>query len=833
VWGMRADGGYTAEKFATTEPFLLAFFFIYLCVPVLFAFRQPPKLRGLVDGTLVFGTPLSVFMAQIALTSPLAATQHPNQILAYTAMGATVVYGALAWLLRRADSGENKFKVLADAHLALAIVFLTLIPYYLFVDAKGVAPTFALWTLEAAAIFWIACRQNSQLARAFALLLHGGAACYFALNWHSVTVAAPWLNATVVGCFLIAAGACLLAYLIFKYSQTLEFYERWCEFLLLTWAALWLLLGVDTGTNAQLMASISAVATDGLVHGGRHQLLSRSAILLAVVAGMVIVAEVLGRALDWDKLRKMQFWQLPFFALMLMVQTLSAQLAFHPLMQWCGWAWPVSLAVFIWALQRQDKDGLCSPQRMRAKLGTAFGMLLLSWEAAWRFADAQYYWVLGMGLAAIALSSALFFITKTRSKAADAQVGGASRFSNSALADVGLVWGLIIWMAGGFGLFSLTANAGTGLQIASANLLFAAVTVAVLELLGRALDWRLMRRTYLLLLAIQLFTVMQLYVVLASHPLAPEFWVAWLVSVVVLSGIAWLQNRDDLRAVNAHANPTGYGIALYLAWFVVGSLLWEIHWNAHYYALTRTWELALSGGLLLAAMAVIKGYFGDRINSEGTDTSVDAVLDANANMFRVGLLLPVFALLFLGSVYSHFNADGSAPPLPFLPILNPIDIVNILWFGLSFLMSKSLFGRLSVERAQGGDAGLGGGLFYAMIANVFFWLNAVAARFVHQYVGIPYEFNALFNSAALQTVMSLLWTATAWALMVAAGRLRKRSVWMLGGALLVLVVAKLFLHDLATIETIWRIVLFMGVGGLLLVIGYVSPIPPSSDSNKK
>jgi uncharacterized membrane protein len=342
-----------------------------------------------------------------------------------------------------------------------------------------------------------------------------------------------------------------------------------------------------------------------------------------------------------------------------------------------------------------------------------------------------------------------------------------------------------------------------------------------------------MRRTYLLLLAIQLFTLMQLYVVLSSHPLAPEFWLAWLVSVVILSGVAWLQNHDDLRGANANVNPTGYGIALYLAWFVLASLLWEIHWNAHYHALTRTWALALSGGLLLTAMAAMKGYFGDRINSEVADTPADAVLDANANMFRVGLLLPVFALLFLGSVYSHFNADGSAPPLPFLPLLNPIDIVNMLWFGLSFVLSKTLFGRISVEGAQAGEAKLGGGLFYAMIANGFFWLNAVAARFVHQYVGIPYEFTALFNSAALQTVMSLLWTATAWALMVTAGRLRKRSVWMLGGALLVLVVAKLFLHDLATIETIWRIVLFMGVGGLLLVIGYVSPIPPSNNGNEK
>src|SRR5262249_32061267 len=54
AWGVLS---YQASLFASTEPFLILFFLFYVAIAVLFASRQPPELRGYVDGTLVFGTP--------------------------------------------------------------------------------------------------------------------------------------------------------------------------------------------------------------------------------------------------------------------------------------------------------------------------------------------------------------------------------------------------------------------------------------------------------------------------------------------------------------------------------------------------------------------------------------------------------------------------------------------------------------------------------------------------------------------------------------------------------------------------------------------------------
>jgi uncharacterized membrane protein len=100
-------------------------------------------------------------------------------------------------------------------------------------------------------------------------------------------------------------------------------------------------------------------------------------------------------------------------------------------------------------------------------------------------------------------------------------------------------------------------------------------------------------------------------------------------------------------------------------------------------------------------------------------------------------------------------------------------------------------------------------------------------RSVHNIDGIPYNFAALWGSPVLQSTLSLTWTVLGSALMaLAALKLRWRALWIAGAAALGIVVAKLFVIDLAGIGTVARIVSFMGVGLALLVIGYFAPMPP-------
>jgi uncharacterized membrane protein len=150
---------YQPEMFDTVEPFLVAFFLLYVAIAILYARKQAPSLKHFVDGTIVFGVPLAAFGLQAGLMRGIEFG------LAYSALAMAVMYVSLSAYLRRQE-GE-RYALLAEAFLALGIVFgSAAIPLAL--DARW---TSAAWALEGAAIVWIGVRQKRSLARAFGLLL--------------------------------------------------------------------------------------------------------------------------------------------------------------------------------------------------------------------------------------------------------------------------------------------------------------------------------------------------------------------------------------------------------------------------------------------------------------------------------------------------------------------------------------------------------------------------------------------------------------------------------------------------------------------------------------
>jgi uncharacterized membrane protein len=68
------------------------------------------------------------------------------------------------------------------------------------------------------------------------------------------------------------------------------------------------------------------------------------------------------------------------------------------------------------------------------------------------------------------------------------------------------------------------------------------------------------------------------------------------------------------------------------------------------------------------------------------------------------------------------------------------------------------------------------------------------------------------------------------AAMLTATRRALRQPGIVGAALMAIVVAKLFLVDLSGVGTVERIVSFIGVGVLMLLIGYLSPVPPRQEA---
>ncbi|WP_126944301.1 DUF2339 domain-containing protein [Xanthomonas sp. BRIP62418] len=188
LWGALQ---YTPAKFATTEPFLLLFFAMYVAIPVLHARRGDGSAGKRIDGSLLFGTPLVAFALQARL---LDGERLP---LALCALAVAALYAGLArWLLRRAST-----RLLGQAHAMLAVGFATLaVPLAL--SARATASVFAL---EGAGLLWLGLRQRRRISQfsGVALQLLAAVGVAFGVDaWRYDAVAVA--NATCMSTLLLA-----------------------------------------------------------------------------------------------------------------------------------------------------------------------------------------------------------------------------------------------------------------------------------------------------------------------------------------------------------------------------------------------------------------------------------------------------------------------------------------------------------------------------------------------------------------------------------------------------------------------------------------------------
>jgi len=228
TWGYQY---YQPEYFASTEPFLILSFLYYLGVSVLFARRREVDLRGLVDGTLVFGTPIIAFALQAALV------QDMQFGLALSALGAGATYVSLALWLKRQSAFSD---LLSQSFVALAVVFATLAIPFAFDNQRL---TGATWAVEGAGLFWVGLRQANRLPRLFGVFLQLVAA--IALVHEGVPSADPtlFLNSACLGAALMSIAAAYTAYLISTSPDAVHRFEfplRWPFF---AWALFWWFAG--------------------------------------------------------------------------------------------------------------------------------------------------------------------------------------------------------------------------------------------------------------------------------------------------------------------------------------------------------------------------------------------------------------------------------------------------------------------------------------------------------------------------------------------------------------------------------------------------------------
>ncbi|MDR3383923.1 DUF2339 domain-containing protein [Cupriavidus basilensis] len=460
--------------------------------------------------------------------------------------------------------------------------------------------------------------------------------------------------------------------------------------------------------------------------------------------------------------------------------------------------WAVEGAAVVWVGVRQQRRlALASGLLLQLAAGAAFaaGSLFDATQLAWPVLNSRYVGTLLLAVAGVFSGWRLHGRPEARAWSAPC-------------APLGLgaaLWGLLWWLGGG--VIEIQHWHGVrGWQVrALLDMLamFMVLSAWLAHVARRVLAWPLASVPAQGMAPLLAVLAVLSCIVPSASPLLGFGALAWLIVFGAAWLLLWRQQDDERDALLAPMHAL-------LFWTVCMLLSTEAYWRLRAYVPQGAWSWsawAYGYGGLLALLSA----WGWRLRWP---------VGRFQRAYLLYGALPLVALLWLWSIAS-VSSDGDAAPLSYLPLLNPLDVAQLLAMLAVALWQHRL--------AAAGLATQPRVLGYAAIATVLLWLNAVLLRTLHHWAGVPYTLEGLAGSTLVQASLSIFWTVLALIAMVAATRRGSRALWFAGGALLGVTVVKLFLFDLSFVKGIERIISFIGVGVLLLLIGYFSPLPPKQE----
>ena len=480
-----------------------------------------------------------------------------------------------------------------------------------------------------------------------------------------------------------------------------------------------------------------------------------------------------------------------FLALGTVFCTLAIPLAFEG--RWTSAAWSLEGAALIWAGLRQER-----------LLARAFGYLLLVGSGVLFWGDAGYRSdalpVLNAFYSGCLLISGAAVLSAWLLNRGKHILAAGERLAEPLL----FAWGLAWW--GAAGMIEVCDHVSNDLAF-GALLTFVAFSCLACDYLGQRLAWRLPEWPALGLLPLMaVFATLQ-QVDGVRMPSLNGGWFGWPVAFT-----AWylILYRDRLR------RPVQQPLFHAAPWWLLTALLAgeaSLRIQSHLPGM-ETWAVC-AWGVVPALMILMVARYGECLPWP--------VKHNVANYLWLGAA-PLAVASWLWLLYANLTQAGNPGPFPYLPLLNPLD-------GAILLVLVSLAQWLRSVRDARPDLCLGDvrreaiGVFSA---TLFVWLNAVLLRTIHHWCGTPFTAHDLFASQTVQATLSICWCLVALTAMTIAARRELRQVWLAGAGLLGAVVAKLFLVDLAGHGSLARIISFVVVGLLMLLIGWLSPVPPRS-----
>ena len=166
----------------------------------------------------------------------------------------------------------------------------------------------------------------------------------------------------------------------------------------------------------------------------------------------------------------------------------------------------------------------------------------------------------------------------------------------------------------------------------------------------------------------------------------------------------------------------------------------------------------------------------------------------------------------LGLLFS-MTAPGAADPLPWVPLLNPLEAGQLL--GLLLMVAALRSNALQLSTAP-----LLPGALALLLGS------AMALRAVHQLGDVAWHLPALLDDGRAQAALTVVWTALGTIAWLWGSRRCRYPVWLAGAVLLGVVLLKLLVVDRTYLSTVAGILSFLAFGVLAIAIGYFAPAPP-------
>ena len=335
IWGVLK---YNPDFYWSTQPFLIIFFLIYIAIPLIFANKKEPALRGYVDGTIVFGNSLLTLVLQLQLVKGI------EYAGAFSALALAAFYILLSrYLIRHKNSN---YRLISEAFISIGIIFTTVAIPLAFDGLK----TSAIWALEAAGIYWVAIKQNRQIARYFSMFLIFATSVSFFLGPARGSSDTIFLNTFFFSCMMMAAGSYFISYLSEKFSSKLSDSESGTSTVTFIIGAIWWILGglyeIDRFTFNWWNYSTIQYGTGTIPY---EFLLNVQLLYLSVGAYIVFL---IGKKIAWDKFR---FLAHGFVFVLILAFLKSLGRYAHPFDDFGYCAWAIAFLTYYYILYFNDK----------------------------------------------------------------------------------------------------------------------------------------------------------------------------------------------------------------------------------------------------------------------------------------------------------------------------------------------------------------------------------------------------------------------------------------------------------------------------------------------